>query len=67
MLHFALLGVIEPYLPDSGLEVAFLMTIVHMTLWSILAHIQQKQIPELSIEHLLRKFSNLDSRQNENE
>ena len=67
MLHFALLGIIIPYLPDYGLEVAFLMTIAHMALWSITAQIQQKRIPEFSIEHLLRKFSNPYSGQSENE
>ena len=66
ILHFALLGIVEPYLPDYGLEIAFLMTIGHMALWSILAHIQQKQVPKFSIEHLLREFSNLNSRKSEN-
>ena len=67
MLHFALLGIIEPYIPNHGIEIAFIMTITHMAIWSILAHMQQKQIPYLSIEHLLSKFSNSNPSQRESE
>lgn len=67
MLHFALLGSIEPYLPDYGIEIAFLVTIAHMAFWSIFSNIQQKQIPNFSLEQLLRKLSNSGSRQSENE
>ena len=67
MLHFALLGIIEPYIPNHGIEIAFIMTITHMAIWSILAHMQQKKIPYLSIEHLLSKFSNSNPSQRESE
>ena len=67
MLHFALLGIIEPYIPNHGLEIAFMMTIAHMAIWSILAHIQQNHTPYLSIEQLLHKFNNSNPRQSESE
>jgi hypothetical protein len=59
-MHFVLLGIIAYEMQnESRLEIytAFILTIIHTSLWIPLAILHEKYIPKLSFEEILRRFN----------
>jgi uncharacterized protein len=60
VMHFLLLGIVAYEMqnqPRLELYTAFLLTIVHTSIWIPLAVLHEKYIPKISFEELLRKFN----------
>ena len=60
VMHFVLLGIIAYKMqnqPRMDLYTAFLLTIVHTSIWIPLAILHEKYIPKISFEELLKKFN----------
>jgi uncharacterized membrane protein YeiB len=60
VMHFVLLGIIAYKMqnqPRMELYTAFLLTIVHTSIWIPLAILHEKYIPKISFEELLKKFN----------
>lgn len=60
VMHFLLLGIVAYEMqnqPRLELYTAFLLTIIHTSIWIPLAVLHEKYIPKISFEELLRRFN----------
>ena len=58
--HFVLLGIVAYKMQDQdrlGIYTAFILTILHTSIWIPLSIWHEKFIPKISFEELLRKFN----------